>query len=397
MKKRIGKALFFLALAGTCAMVGLIAWLTWQQYQDTRKWEQTMIDGELKDIPPFLARNYLSHKDRDALELWMNVKGILETVEQEDRVPEGDQEQYQNIWKQAVKKQEDYEITTGEVTQWNSRLGLYLELETALASAYEAPASETLMNLTNQLYEAELQKSCPLHAAYFGRLQETAKDYKNLSAFLAGEFPKLGAMDGKRLVVKTTVGPKITEQIKTAIAENGLQKFPFIDELYKRLEGGEWASLLRQTETIREYQKWKAAEEKLAGVAKNQYYGASTITTYQQALDAGLTVRVQEKEGFTVDINSEVEQITYEGRIVKNNQYIRYGTPVIVTIKETYIEIPKTEEPEIPPAAEEPGLDSGGTGEEVDEGWDNWEEDWGEIPKPKPEMPPKEDDWDEDW
>lgn len=383
MRKRILIVLFFLALCGTFGIIGLIGSITWDQYQETRKWQELSLEGELKDVPPFLAKNYIRAEDREAVEAWDQVKTALTEIEEAGGISEGDVSHYEEIWKTASEKEKAYGLTSGDIIKQNERLWVYLDLEMVLKDAYEKPETEQIKSVTDRLYGIHIEKASPLDDIYFEKLSQIAADYKNLSAFLSETMPNLGTIADGALIVRTDVGPKVTENVRKEIEEKDLTKFPFVKDLYDRLDGQEWASLLRKTETVRAYQKWKAAEAKLESVQKSQYYAAATIVTYAQALEAGLEVRVTEKDGYTIDLNSPVESISYQGTAVSETQYIRYGTPVVVTIKEVYKEIPKPEVVE--PTEEET---SSKEEEKPDE----------EKPEDKPEeLSEEDDDWDEDW
>ena len=65
--KHVIKLLFVLMLAFTLYLIGTIVSITWEQYQDTKDWESISIQGELKDVPPFLAKNYINLQDKEAV------------------------------------------------------------------------------------------------------------------------------------------------------------------------------------------------------------------------------------------------------------------------------------------------------------------------------------------
>ena len=206
-----------------------------------------------------------------------------------------------------------------------------------------------------------------------------------LSSFLADSLPDLGTIEDKTLTVNIDIGPKNTEKLITEIEANGLQKFPFVDQIYGLLTGEDWDTILERNAISREYQKWQDAKAALEALSKSDYYNVSVITTYQQALDAGLETEVTEKEGYTIDPNSPVESVSYNGKPLAEDRYVRYGTPVVVSIKEIYVELPKEEiPPEETPETEVP--------EGPDDGWD---EDWDTEEPQAPEGP--DDGWTEEW
>lgn len=397
MKKKIGIFLLVLITLSTVGMIGLIGYVTWNQYQDTKAWTNTKLTGELKDIPPFLARDYVKAEDKDAVEAWRAVEESLKEIETNRGITKEKQDTYEKILQKALDQQTAYEITTGEIVKNSENLRLYLDIETAMETAYKTPQTKELQDVTNRLYASYMDTPTKTQEMYFEKLRSIATDYQHLSVFLSDTLPTLGVIEEGTLNVATTVGENVTKQVKTVIEEQTLTKFPYVQKLYDLLTGSKWTSILKRNQISREYQKWMAAKEELESLSKTSYYGVSTIVTYQQAMDAGLNVEIQEREGYTIDPNSPVSGIFYEGTLLRSNQYIRYGTPVTVQIEEQYIEIPKPEEEPKEDESEQPEEKPG----DDDADWEDWQEEEqpekpenGETNEEKPEENP---DWSKDW
>lgn len=395
-----------LILAGTLYMIWLIADITWKQYQDTRDWQNTAYTGEIKDVEPFLAKNYIKTDEREAVAVWQQLDQALSEIDASGGIPEDKVGGYKSLLEESKSWQEAYGLGTGEIPSKNSRLSLYLELEELLPTVYETPAAEQLQQLTNRLYTAQMEADAPVHAEYFERLKVVAADYQNLSLFLSNFMPRLGTIEDGILSVDKQVGKKTTQDLVGEIEEHSLQKFPFIADLYKLLKGEQWDNVLKRNEITRAYEAWNGARSQLESYGKSEYYAASSVATYQDALDMGLDVYTQEKEGYTIDPASPVYTITCNGVIITKDQYIRYGTPVIVTLKEKYVKDQEEEtggEKEDPEEeTEQPKPDSqkpvtGGNNPKPTTKPDDWDEDWDETDKkPVPTKPPAS-GWDEDW
>lgn len=402
LRKKISIVIFVLFTMVTMGAISFIAKVTWEQYKDTKEWQNTKLSGDLKDVPPFLARNYVRAEDKEAVAVWKTVADVLEQIETEGKIPEDKFSEYEALLEQSKEKQKSYDLKTREVVDQSRRLRLYLDIEKVLSGAYETPSTKELKDITDRLYEAHIEESVPLHDRYFKRLRTVAKDYKELSGFLSGELIKLGDIKQKILTVKINVGPETTKSLLNTINGKHLDKFPFVKEIKEQLEDPAWDIILRRNEISRAYETWKQAEQKLSSVEKSQYYAPSEITTYQEALDAGLSVEVTEKEGFTIDPESPVAAVSYQGNPVGTGQYIRYGTPVIVQISEQYIEIPKPEIEE-PDVVEEPEPLPGDTEIPDDKPEQNEQSPVKPVkpeePEPvKPTEPSIDDGWDtEDW
>lgn len=399
MGKKIFLFFFILMTAATIGIIALIGSITWDQYQDTKEWQNTEYGGKLKDTPPFLAKNYVDVKDQKAVRVWKKVAKIIDRSENENGIPKENWEPYKKTLKRSLKLQEAYGITSGEIDVQNKRLGLYLELEEAFASAYESPATETLKELSDRLYTVNLEYSMPADAVYFNRLRAVAGDYENLSVFLSDIFPLLGHVEDGVLIAGGDVDEDTTANVQAKITELGLTKFPFVESLYQALGANDWSVVLMRNETGRQYHAWEKARSTLESIQKTDYWSPTEVTTYQQALDRGLTVIVNERDGYTVDPQSPVNAITKDGIPVVEGQYIKHGTPVEVTILENYIEIPKEEDEaengggngkpgEEKPDKEKPGKKP----DKEDDG-----EDAGDTPKDEPEEEPEDTDEGDGW
>ena len=363
VRDRIIALIILLMLLFLLAFIGLVGWAVYSQYEDTKDWQGNIYEGDLKDIPPVMAKNYIWADDQDAIQAWQEVTEALAQIDENGGISEY-RMRYEHVLKESKKYQDEYEITSGEIVFDNQRLALYLELEAVLENAYKTPSAESLTAVTNRLYDIHMDKNAPVHAVYFEKLQKTAADYQNLSVFLEKTMPKLGTIDGTTLIVDKKADNKLTDAVAKEIEEKELRQFPVISQLYSLLKGGDWMAAMRQNDWTREYQKWKDAQAQLQSAQKSQFYSPSGITTYQQAKDAGLFVRVREQAGYTVDPQSPVVRLEYKGVPVKAGQYIRHGTPVTAVIEEQYIEIPKPEE--AVPKEEEPPK------EEMGNGWEQW-------------------------
>lgn len=346
MRKKLGIALLLLITLSTIGLITVIASITWEQYQDTKAWQNTKLTGELKDIPPFLARNYVKAEDKEAVQAWQQVADSLQEIEKNQGILPEKRNVYEQFLQASIEKQKAYEITTGEIAENNENLQLYLDIEAAMETAYEVPQTKALQEVTTRLYTVYTKNLSTMHTIYFDKLRVISDDYLHLSTFLSDTLPALGVIDKKTLLVSTDVGETVTKQVKTMIEEQNLTKFSYVQKLYDLLTSSKWETILKRNQSSRDYQQWINAKEQLESLSKSNYYGVSTIVTYQQALDAGLSVEVKEREGYTINPNSPVRSISYQGEILGDEQYIQYGTPVVVWIEEQYVPIPKPKEPE---------------------------------------------------
>lgn len=391
-----------LATLVTVGFIALIADITWEQYQDTKEWEDTSFGEAMSEVPPFLARNYVRAEDKEAVLIWNEVAQALNQIDTDKGIRDGKRSEYEQILQKSKEEQEAYGLTEGEVPLLNERLSLYLELEDAIQQAYTEPATETLKDVSTRLYSLNVEVQAPVHAVYFEKLNTIAADYQALADFLSDTLPMLGTLQEKVLTVNTSMDRDITEAILNQLEEGNLRKFPFLEKLYRLLSGDSWSTILYRNQISRQYQAWMAAKANLEALSKSSYYGVSSIQTYQQATDAGLSVNVEERDGYTVDPNSPVEAISYDGIVLTQDQYIRYGTPVVVELTEKYIPVPEPEGTPTPDEGTTSTLEGTQTPEEgitpTPETTPTPEEGTTSTPETTPTPPPTPDDgWTEEW
>lgn len=383
-----------LVMVGTLYMIWVIGDVTWNQYQDTRQWQKTAYTRALKDVEPMFAKNYVNRDDAIAVEIWQTLEDALQEIETNTQILDTNIERYENVLQESVEQQEKYQLKSGDIVINNQRMRLYLDLEKQFPSVYETPAPNELESLTTRLYALNLEQPRPVDSVYFDRLQTIATDYQNVSIFLRDFLPKLGLIENQVLIVDKQVGEKTTNMILTELEEKNLRKFPFLDDLYELLSSNDWSNVLKRNQITRAYDTWKAAELELKQVKKSHFFAAADILTYQDALDAGLTVEVRERTGYEIDKKSPVAQIRYNGQIITKDQFIRIGTPVTVTLTETYI---KLKEPDISPEIEdEDDEDVEESTEQPTQKPDNWDDDWEEDSKPDTSDKPNN-NWTNDW
>lgn len=383
-----------LVMVGTLYMIWVIGNVTWNQYQDTRQWQKTAYTRALKDVEPMFAKNYVNRDDAIAVEIWKTLEDALQEIETNTQILDTNIERYENVLQESVEQQEKYQLKSGDIVINNQRMRLYLDLEKQFPSVYETPATNELESLTTRLYALNLEQPRPVDSVYFDRLQTIATDYQNVSIFLRDFLPKLGLIENQVLIVDKQVGEKTTNMILTELEEKNLRKFPFLDDLYELLSSNDWSNVLKRNQITRAYDTWKAAELELKQVKKSHFFAAADILTYQDALDAGLTVEVRERTGYEIDKKSPVAQIRYNGQIITKDQFIRIGTPVTVTLTETYI---KLKEPDISPEIEdEDDEDVEESTEQPTQKPDNWDDDWEEDSKPDTSDKPNN-NWTNDW
>ena len=208
--KHVIKFIFILMLLGTLWLIYQIVNITWVQYQDTKDWESIAIQGELKDVPPFLAKNYINLQDKEAVETWQEINKILADLSNNKRIPADKLEEYKAILERSRTMQETYDITSGTIADQNDQLALYLDIENALNTAYDTPCTDELKSLTGKLYSANLDNNSKIQISYLELLKSLAKDYKEANKFMKETLPTLGTLSDGVLTGNTEMDEEST-------------------------------------------------------------------------------------------------------------------------------------------------------------------------------------------
>ena len=119
-----------LATLVTVGFIALIADITWEQYQDTKEWEDTSFGEAMSEVPPFLARNYVRAEDKEAVLIWNEVAQALNQIDEDKGIRDGKRSEYEQILQKSKEEQEAYGLTEGKVPLLNERLSHYLNWRT---------------------------------------------------------------------------------------------------------------------------------------------------------------------------------------------------------------------------------------------------------------------------
>ena len=377
--KKVIVTLCILAGLFSVGMVALIASITWDQYQDTKVWQNTGWNIPLSEVPSTFVKNYTAPGDLPAITIWKDVTGACDALEQEAPTPETIVS-YQALLQQAYTTQESYPLIGEEFVEQTDTLALYLELEDALQTAYETPDKERMDAAYAQLTAWQIVHPNANITRYVEAFQTVKNQYEQLSLFLQDVFPQLGTKAGNHLVGNPDLDLETTNTWLDGINASGLRVFPLVDALYQKMDGHDWTLLLRHNDQARSYQAWQENKAVLESYSKSDYVPVSAIQTYQDALDYGFPVEVFERPNTIINPSSPVYAITYRGESLYANQYIRKGTSVLVKIEPIYEELvtePETTE-ELPLVTEPPSTEEPiPTMEETSsENLGEWNEEW---------------------
>ena len=108
------------------------------------------------------------------------------------------------------------------------------------------------------------------------------------------------------------------------------------------MESKKYQKLLASNQRYQDKQAWLKYKSAFDSLTKSQFYPASSIKTLDDARTLGLSVsNAENRKGYLLQPNSEVTKLALaDGTTIHSDQYIRYGTPVVVTIAATYTKLP---------------------------------------------------------
>ena len=301
---------------------------TVNQYNETLIWKNTGYDVPLSDIEPALVSNIVDTDIVNAATAWENLNTYLKTLEEN---PISDVEEAKGILSEAVAWQEAYHLKSDDI----DRLSLYLELEEAIPKAYETLNTEELEELSNRLYNLELEEHTTSGGQYMERLKEVSSDFEEAEALMSETVGSIGSVKNGIWTIPHTYTRTDLEDVLGQI--ESMQKFPALYDTAAVLS--DIADVLNYNKNAREYFEYQTFAQSVAGLDRSSYAAVSSIYTYEQAVAFGCRVRAAQMPGYIIDPNSPVTGIYYEGERLDSNEYIRKGAPVTAEIRVSYIPV----------------------------------------------------------
>jgi len=338
MKGRIIKAILSLVIVSSFAVVAIMVTLIVQNYTDTKQWNVTRPNEEIHNTPPQLAKNYVSMEDRQLLELLSGVNRALSEIEMNEGIDPDHLDSYRHLYENASKLQDELQLEDSELTEPIQTLGLYLNIEQAIQSAYTKPNPERFMELTDKLSDRLLNDSQEqMDTIYLDKLSKIANQYEALDAFITHAIGLIGSSENGKLTVSPTITKELTDDLVNRITENDLEAFTHIERLKTLLTSAEWEEIIQHADAKRKRDAWLEAKESLESLSKSDYISASHFQTYEDVVNFGYQAYVEHRPGYEVDMKSNVTAITVNGQRVPDDAYFKKHANVQFTIDTEYI------------------------------------------------------------
>lgn len=286
--------------------------VTVEQYNETLAWQNTAYDVPLSEIEPVLVSNRVDTDVVNAAHAWESLDSYVGSL---DKNGIQDTEEAKKILDEAVGWQEKYDLKSDAI----QRLSLYLDIEDTIPEAYKTLNTEHLEQLSQSLYELEMEEMTPAGQAYLAKMSQVSDDFRNVSEMMETTIGTIGTFKNGVWTIPYTYNrtdlTNVLEQIQA------VQKFPDLCDTANVLS--DIAGVLNSNKNAQEYFEYQEFRNVIDGLDRTDYMAVSSIYTYEQAIAAGCQVYQYPPDGYTINPQSPVTGIFYNGQRLENSQYIR--------------------------------------------------------------------------
>lgn len=341
--KRIFITTLILVIIGSLSYGSLIAKSMYEKYNDTIKWKNSSLQSKIHQVPPALAQNYISVEDQKMLEILTDVNIALEEIKTNKGIKEEKVEEYWELHdnaKNKIEKSEEHKklLTKGIFNDFS----LYLKADAAIKNAYGNLEIEGLEEYEKAFSNKLLKQNSEVDKVFLNKLQGISKDFKNLESFSKNAIKKLGLIENNVLKVDIKVNRETTDDLLEQIKEKNLEKFTHIKNLVNILNSESWNKILTHNESSSRYYSWKESQKILESLLQSNYVPVSSFNMVEDVLTYSPGIRLEEKANHTINSDSLVKAIYYNGEKLSENLYVKKGTPLNFVIEYEYTEDPKS-------------------------------------------------------
>lgn len=332
--KRIKRTTLLFVLLSLCFLGGITFFIV-KQYQTTKHWTSTELSQHYNQLPPELVKNHISN---DLLADVNTLGKLNQTIDQLSTKEKLNQNDVKKLKKDLKKGQELLKKHQLKAGQYVSKITFgqwMIDTTTFLQSAYNEPDTAKLATLLKETSKSSYALTT------IKTLQKVNDDYTALNTFLEESLPTF-VTENKQVLTLRVLNADETKQILEK--SKNLTAFPALEKLRKNLQSTNWKKAQERKGSFEKEAAWKAFQSQFAQLYQHDYVQVSSIKTLEDAKVYGNAAieNATDKDGYVLSNQSSVSQIALEdGTLLKNSQYIRKGTPILVTIKADYKEVPK--------------------------------------------------------
>lgn len=335
--KRFTKSSLLLITIGALVVGGVSSTVVYK-YQKTKHWESTVLTKSYDKLPPELVSNHISRNDIKRAKEIVELSDFITSLQKKEGLSASDKTTIKDYLKDEKRLTKG--LTSTDLKDKFAYLHWLADTQNFIESAYSSPNSQTLNNLIGQSskYGSSIDNS------YKKQLSSIGDDYTALNKFLDETIQVLGTFTNNTLTIKTSVDASDTKLMIKAMDKNDLTRFKPVKKFKELLESDKYQKLLDSNRRYQDKQAWLKYKAAFESLTKSQFYPASSIKTLEDARNLGLSVvNADNRQGYVLQPNSKVTKLTLsDGTTVHDDQYIKYGTPLSVTIAATYMKLPES-------------------------------------------------------
>lgn len=344
---KIFKKLFigFILLATVVSLSygGFIAKSMYEKFNDTVKWKNSSLLAKIHQVPPDFAKNYISIDDQKILEVLTDVNIALQEIKKDNGIDKNKANEYWELHdyaKEELSNNDSYKdlLNKGVFSDFS----LYLKTDKAINSAYDSLQIAGLEDLEKTFASRLAKQDSKLDKTYLNKLNSIFKDYDNLAMFSQNAVDKLGIVKKDILKVDVAVDKSTTKGLLNEIYELKLTKFAHIQNLVSVLKSEKWDNILAHNKSTLEYYSWKDSQKILEGLLQSDYVAISSFKDVADVLAYDPYIGLEQKANHTINKDSKVKAVYYNGKKIKDNLYIKRGSKLNFVIDYKYTENPKS-------------------------------------------------------
>lgn len=335
--KRFTKSSLLLITIGALVVGGVSSTVVYK-YQKTKHWESTVLTKSYDKLPPELVSNHISKNDIKRAKEIVELSDFITNLQKKEGLSTSDKTTIKDYLKDEKRLTKG--LTSTDLKDKFAYLHWLTDTQNFIESAYSNPNSQTLNNLIGQ----SSKYSSSIDNSYKKQLSSIGDDYTALNKFLDETIQVLGTFTNNTLTIKTAVDASDTKLMIKAMDKNDLTRFKPVKKFKDLLESDKYQKLLDSNRRYQDKQAWLKYKAAFESITKSQFYPASSIKTLEDARSLGLSiVNADTRQGYVLQPNSKVTKLTLsDGTTVHDDQYIKYGTPLNVTIAATYMKLPES-------------------------------------------------------
>lgn len=335
--KRFTKSSLLLITIGALVVGGVSSTVVYK-YQKTKHWESTVLTKSYDKLPPELVSNHISRNDIKRAKEIVELSDFITSLQKKEGLSASDKTTIKDYLKDEKRLTKG--LTSTDLKDKFAYLHWLTDTQNFIESAYSNPNSQALNNLISQ----SSKYSSSIDNSYKKQLSSIGDDYTALNKFLDETIQVLGTFTNNTLTIKTAVDASDTKLMIKAMDKNDLTRFKPVKKFKELLESDKYQKLLDSNRRYQDKQAWLKYKAAFESLTKSQFYPASSIKTLEDARSLGLSVvNADTRQGYVLQPNSKVTKLTLsDGTTVHDDQYIKYGTPLSVTIAATYMKLPES-------------------------------------------------------